>query len=195
MIKNCQFQTLKHWIQGGFYFEQLNISLEKLKSWTNRAKFLKLRRSWKSTLFWRKKQRVLDYKQPNSIETFHKFHHNSLINKNQAFVFDCEWMMQTQDKNIKSKNGTERQSLWFVTKICRRKNSNLHMFQLVWISFIQGYHVHQHICTSVEGETYSCTRKPGNEQDCNAVAVMYEVAGHIPLAISKCISLFSTLPR
>ena len=62
-------------------------------------------------------------------------------------------------------------------------------------SFIRGYHVYQHIWTPVEGETYSCTRKPGNEQDCNAVAVMYEVAGHIPLAISKCISLFSTLPR
>ena len=63
-------------------------------------------------------------------------------------------------------------------------------------SFIRGYHVYQHIWTSVEGETYSCTRKPGNEQDCHAVAVMYEdrVVGHIPLAISKCISLFLTLP-
>ena len=39
-------------------------------------------------------------------------------------------------------------------------------------------------------------REPGNEQDCNAVTVMYEdrVVGHIPLAISKCISLFLTLP-
>ena len=48
---------------------------------------------------------------------------------------------------------------------------------------------------AVEGETYSCTREPGNEQDCNAVAVMYEnrVVGHVPLAISKCISLFLTL--
>ena len=63
-------------------------------------------------------------------------------------------------------------------------------------SFIRGYHVYQHIWTPVEGETYSCTRKPGNEQDCHAVAVMYEdrVVGHIPLAISKCISLFLTLP-
>ena len=63
-------------------------------------------------------------------------------------------------------------------------------------SFIRGYHVYQHIWTPVEGETYSCTREPGNEQDCNAVAVMYEdrVVGHIPLAISKCISLFLTLP-
>ena len=63
-------------------------------------------------------------------------------------------------------------------------------------SFIRGYHVYQHILTPVEGETYSCTRKPGNEQDCNTVAVMYEdrVVGHIPLAISKCISLFLTLP-
>ena len=62
-------------------------------------------------------------------------------------------------------------------------------------SFIRGYHVYQHIWTPVEGETYSCTREPGNEQDCNAVAVMYEdrVVGHIPLAISKCISLFMTL--
>ena len=45
-------------------------------------------------------------------------------------------------------------------------------------------------------KTYSCTREPENEQDCNAVAVMYKdrVVGHIPLAISKCISLFLTLP-
>ena len=64
-------------------------------------------------------------------------------------------------------------------------------------SFIRGYHVYQHIWTPAEGETYSCTPEPGNEQDCNAVAVMYEdrVVGHIPLAISKCISLFLTLPR
>ena len=63
-------------------------------------------------------------------------------------------------------------------------------------SFIRGYHVYQHILTPVEGEAYSCTREPGYEQDCNAVAVMYEdrVVGHIPLAISKCISLFLTLP-
>ena len=63
-------------------------------------------------------------------------------------------------------------------------------------SLIRGYHVYQHIRTRVEGETYSCTREPGIEQDCNAVAVMYEdrVVGHIPLAISKCISLFLILP-
>ena len=79
---------------------------------------------------------------------------------------------------------------------CRRRNSNLHIFQLVkFDSFIRGYHVYQHIWTPVEGETYSCTREPGNEQDCNAVAVMYgdRVVGHIPLGISKCISLFLTL--
>ena len=48
----------------------------------------------------------------------------------------------------------------------------------------------------VERETYSSTREPRNEQHCNTVAVMYEdrVVGHIPLAISKCISLFLTLP-
>ena len=42
---------------------------------------------------------------------------------------------------------------------------------------------------------YSCTHDPGNKQDCNAVAVMYKdrVVGHIPLTISKCISLFLTL--
>ena len=62
-------------------------------------------------------------------------------------------------------------------------------------SFIREYHVDQHIWTPVKGETYSCTREPGNELDCNAVAVMYDdrVVGHIPLAISKCISLFFTL--
>ena len=61
-------------------------------------------------------------------------------------------------------------------------------------SFIRGYHVYQHIWTPVEGETYSCTREPGNEQDCNAVAVMYEdrVVGHIPLVLSKCIFLLLT---
>ena len=63
-------------------------------------------------------------------------------------------------------------------------------------SFIRGYHVYQHIWTPVEGETYSWSHEPGNEQDCNAVAMMYKdrVVGHIPLAICKCISLFSTLP-
>ena len=63
-------------------------------------------------------------------------------------------------------------------------------------SFIRGYHVYQRIWTSVVGETYSCTREPGNEQDSKAVAVMYEdgVVGHSPLAISKCISLFLNLP-
>ena len=62
-------------------------------------------------------------------------------------------------------------------------------------SFIRGYHIYQLIWTPVEGETYSCTCEPGNEQDCNAVAVMYEdrVMDHIPLAISKCIALFLTL--
>ena len=63
-------------------------------------------------------------------------------------------------------------------------------------SFIRGYHVYQHIWTPFEGETYSCTCETGNEQDCNAVAVMYEdrVVGLIPLVISKCISLFLKLP-
>ena len=63
-------------------------------------------------------------------------------------------------------------------------------------SFIRGYHAYQHIWTPVEGETYSGTRKPGNQQDCNAVVVMYEnrVVGRILMAISKCISLFLTLP-
>ena len=63
-------------------------------------------------------------------------------------------------------------------------------------SLIRGYHVYQHIWTPVEGETYSCTREPGNEHDRNAVAVMYEdrVMDHILLAISKCISLFLILP-
>ena len=64
-------------------------------------------------------------------------------------------------------------------------------------SFIRRYHVYQHIWTPAEGETYSCTRETGNEQDCNAVAVMYEdrVVSLISLAISKCISLFLTLPE
>ena len=34
---------------------------------------------------------MLDYNQPDSIEAFHKFHHISLINKNQAFALDYEW--------------------------------------------------------------------------------------------------------
>ena len=62
--------------------------------------------------------------------------------------------------------------------------------------FTRGYHFYQHIWTPAEGETYSCTREPGNDQDCHAAAVMYEdrVMGHIRLAISKCISLFLTVP-
>ena len=62
--------------------------------------------------------------------------------------------------------------------------------------FIRGYHIYQHIWTSAEEETYSCTREPGNEQDRNAVAVIYKdrVVGHIPLATSKRISLFLTFP-
>ena len=63
-------------------------------------------------------------------------------------------------------------------------------------SFIRGYHVYQHIWALVVRETYNCTREPGNEQDCNAVTVIYKdkVVVHIPLAISKCIFLFLTLP-
>ena len=63
-------------------------------------------------------------------------------------------------------------------------------------SFIRAYHVYQHIWTLVEGETYNCTREPGNELDCNAVEVMCEdrVLGHISLVISQYISLFFTLP-
>ena len=62
-------------------------------------------------------------------------------------------------------------------------------------SFLRGYHVCQHISTPVKGDTYTCTREPGNEQDYNTVAVMYEdrVVGHIPLAISKCISLIELI--
>ena len=51
-----------------------------------------------------------------------------------------------------------------------------------------------------ENPIYTCFSsyefEPGNEQACNAVAVMYEdrVVGHIPLAISKCFSLFLTFP-
>ena len=91
VIKTCQFQIWKHSVQGGFYFEQLSLSLWHLKSWANRVKFLKSRRSWKPTLLWRKKRRrVFDYNQPDSTEAFHKFHHISLINKIQAFVLDCE---------------------------------------------------------------------------------------------------------
>ena len=39
--------------------------------------------------------------------------------------------------------------------------------------------------------------EPGNGQNCNAFAVIYKdrVVGYIPWAISKCISLFLTLPR
>ena len=40
-------------------------------------------------------------------------------------------------------------------------------------SVIRGYHVYQHIWTTVEGETYICTREPGNEQDCNAVFFVF----------------------
>ena len=48
-------------------------------------------------------------------------------------------------------------------------------------SFIRGYHVYQHIWATVEGEAYNCTREPGNEQDCNAVAVMYEDSSYLEL--------------
>ena len=37
-----------------------------------------------------KRRKVLDYNQPDSIEAFNKFHHISLINKNQVFVLDSE---------------------------------------------------------------------------------------------------------
>ena len=62
-------------------------------------------------------------------------------------------------------------------------------------SFIRGYHLYQYIWTPAKGETYSCTCEAGYEQDCNAVAVMYEdrVVGHISLVISNCISLLLTL--
>ena len=147
-------------------------------------------------LFWRKKRRrVLDYNQPDSIEAFHKFYYISLINKNQAFVFG----LRMNDVNPRQKH---RQEKWHRTTkfaICYWKMSKK-KFQFTHVSapyesdsFIRGYHVYQHIWTPVEGETYSCTHESGNEQDCNAVAVIYQdrvVVGHIPLAISKWISVF-----
>ena len=62
-------------------------------------------------------------------------------------------------------------------------------------SFIRGYRVFQHIWTTVEGETYNCNREPGNEQDCNAVAVMYEIESWSIflwryLSVSPCFSPF-----
>ena len=60
-------------------------------------------------------------------------------------------------------------------------------------SFIRRYHVYQHIWTRVEGETYSYTREPRNEQDCNAVAVISK--DRVIQRQSKCISLFLTLLR
>ena len=140
---------------------------------------------------------MLDYNQLDSTEAFHKFHHISLINKNHSFVLDCEWSKpKTKISKAKMAQNDKVRDLLRCFERCRRRNSNFHMFQLVkFDSFIRGYHVYQHIWTPVEGETYSCTCEPGNEPDCNAVAVMYEdrVVGHIPLAISKCISLFLTL--
>ena len=73
----------------------------------------------------------------------------------------------------------------------------IYTFQLVWIWFL--YSRIPRLSAYLDPcrrRDYSCTREPGNEQDCNAVAVMYEdrVVGHIPLAISECISLFLTLP-
>ena len=61
-------------------------------------------------------------------------------------------------------------------------------------SFIRGYYVYQHISSPFEVETRSCTREPGNEQGCNAIAVMYKdrVVGHIRLMLSKCIFLLLT---
>ena len=41
----------------------------------------------------KKRRGLLDYNQPDSIKAFHKFHHISLINKNQPFALDCEGMM------------------------------------------------------------------------------------------------------
>ena len=81
-------------------------------------------------------------------------------------------MMQTQEKNIESKNGKDVEK-----EIPIYTCFNSYEFD----SFIRGYDVHQHILTSAKGETHRCTRERRNEQDCNAVAVKYEnkVVGHI----------------
>ena len=139
---------------------------------------------------------MLDYNQPYSTETFHKFHHISLINENQAFVLDCE-LSKPKTKILKAKTAQNDKVRDLLLKDVEEEIPIYTCFSSYeFDSFIRGYHVYQHIWTPVEGERYSCTCELGNEHDCNAVAVMYEdrVVGHIPLTISKCISLFLTLP-
>ena len=84
------------------------------------------------------------------------------------------------------------------SSLTKLSNSSSSAKSVNWTSgwLFRNPHFYQHIWTPVEGETCSCTREARNEQDCNAVAVMYKdrVVDHIPLAISKCISLFLTLP-
>ena len=68
-------------------------------------------------------------------------------------------------------------------------------------SFARGFHVYMDIWNPVIGEILKCKRKPTNEVDKHAVAIMCSdslgkesVVGHIPHNISKVSSMFLTIP-
>ena len=95
----------------------------------------------------KKRRRVLDYNQPHSIEAFHKFHHISLINKNQAFVFDCEWS-KPKTKISKAKMAQNDKVRYLLLKDVEEEIPIYTCFSSYeFDSFIRGYHVYQHIWT------------------------------------------------
>ena len=115
-------------------------------------------------------RRMFDYNQPDSIEVFHKFHHISLINKK------C-WTANDVNQRRKYRKQRWHRTTKFANcywKMSKRKPQFTRFSSYEFDSFIPGYHVYQHIQIPVEGEMYNCTRESKNEQDCNAVARMYE---------------------
>ena len=69
-------------------------------------------------------------------------------------------------------------------------------------SFPRGYHAYVNIWSPLIGETLNCKRESSNEMDKYAVATIRKdswenesIVGHVPENISKCCSMFLTIPN
>ena len=69
-------------------------------------------------------------------------------------------------------------------------------------SFARGYHAYMEIWSPLIGETLSCKRETSNVVDKDAIAIMRPdsygkevIVGHMPENVSKCCSMFLTLPN
>ena len=63
-------------------------------------------------------------------------------------------------------------------------------------SYARGYHAYMKIWNPVDGEVLVCTRETDNPHDNYAVSILRNsyAVGHVPLGLSKTISIFLSLP-